>query len=116
MYVSRPLKEIGIGLDDNRIKIWCDNKQTIKLVSDRVVQLQTRLRHVDIHNHWLRQDVAADRITVNYAPTAEMLANGLTKALQGAAFEQFRYQLGLVDVRSRVEKRKLQELDLEGLR
>ena len=31
-----------------------DNQQTIRLVNSEMARLQTRLRHVDIHNHWVR--------------------------------------------------------------
>ena len=53
-YVGRLLKELGIGLDDARIRLLCDNQQTIRLTQNQVNTLATRLRHVDIHNHWLR--------------------------------------------------------------
>ena len=32
------------------IVIWCDNKQTIRLVTAEIPRLYTALRHVDIHN------------------------------------------------------------------
>jgi len=41
-------------LDNAQIKIQCDNKQTIRLVNVDIALLQTKLRYVDIHNHWLR--------------------------------------------------------------
>jgi organic radical activating enzyme len=57
LFVSRLIKELKIKLDDNHIHIECDNKQTIRLVTEEIATLQTKLRHVDIHNHWLRQEV-----------------------------------------------------------
>jgi hypothetical protein len=36
--------------------IQCDNKQTIRLISEEISQLTTKLRHVDIYNYWLRQE------------------------------------------------------------
>lgn len=36
------------------VRIQCDNQQTIRLVTNEAVQLRTKSRHVDIHNHWLR--------------------------------------------------------------
>ncbi|RCI08857.1 hypothetical protein L249_5007 [Ophiocordyceps polyrhachis-furcata BCC 54312] len=39
------------------VRIQCDNKQTIRLVTDETPKLKTRLLHVDIHHHWLRQEV-----------------------------------------------------------
>jgi hypothetical protein len=51
--------------------------------------LQTKLRHVDIHNHWLRQEVSQGRIIVEYTPSQHMLADGLTKVLQNNAFRAF---------------------------
>ena len=35
--------------------IQCDNRQTIRLIEEENLKLNIRLRHVDIHNHWLRQ-------------------------------------------------------------
>ena len=79
------------------------------MVTTDVGQLQTKLRHVDIHNHWLRQEVSANRIAVEYTPSKEMIADGLTKSLQASAFDDFVEQLGLVDISDRLEARVLDE-------
>ena len=70
--------KFDIGHD---INIECDNLQTIRLLSDEHPLLSTRLRHVDIHQHWLRQEVLAKRIAIKWIPTNEMPADGLTKLL-----------------------------------
>ena len=44
--------------------IFCDNLQTVGVVTKHEDKLFTRLRHVDVHQHWLRQEVAAGRILV----------------------------------------------------
>ncbi len=41
---------------DELLIIECDNKQTLRLVTEDSMKLLTRLHHVDIHNHWLRQE------------------------------------------------------------
>jgi hypothetical protein len=51
LFVSRLIKELKIKLDDNHICIECNNKQTIRLVTEEIATLQTKLRYVDIHNH-----------------------------------------------------------------
>ena len=43
-------------------------------------------------------------------PIAEMLANGLTKALTIEKFKAFRRLIGLVDVEDRIKARKLKEI------
>jgi hypothetical protein len=98
LFVSRLLAELSVQLDDHRIKIQCDNKQTIRLVTAEIATLQTRLRHVDIHNHWLRQEVASKKIVVEYTPSASMVADGLTKALNYPLHQRFIEQLGLVQL------------------
>jgi uncharacterized protein YicC (UPF0701 family) len=60
-YISRLLQELTVQLDQHRIELQCDNVQTIRLVTEEISKL---LRHVDIHNHWLRQEIARDRINV----------------------------------------------------
>lgn len=44
------LKELNIYLPTDAITIDCDNTQTIGLVTKEIAKLQTKLRHVDIHN------------------------------------------------------------------
>jgi hypothetical protein len=98
MYVGRLIKELGVRLDDHHIRVECDNTNTIRIVTDEISQLKTNLRHVDIHNHWLRQEVQNGTITVQYTKSAEMIADGLTKALQNNTFDDFRQQMNLQDV------------------
>jgi len=93
--VSRLLAELTVRLDDHYIKIQCDNKQTIRLVTAEVATLQTRLRYVDIHNHWLRQEVVNKKIMVEYTPSASIMVDGLTKVLNYILHQAFIQQLGL---------------------
>jgi hypothetical protein len=101
MFTSRLLKELGVHLSESPITIQCDNTQTIQLVTKEASKLQTKLRHVDIHNHWLRQEVSNGTIHVKYIPTAEMLADGFTKALPANKWEEFLRRLGLVQRKDR---------------
>jgi hypothetical protein len=113
MFISRLVKELGVTLDDTKITIQCDNAQTIRLINSDVALLQTKLRHVDIHNHWLRQEALANRILVQYTPTTDMIADGLTKALPAQQFEKFVMQVGLVDIKERIRERRFKELTME---
>jgi hypothetical protein len=70
------------------------NKETPKL--------RTTLRHVDIHQHWLRQEIQLKNIAVRWLSTSEIPADGLTKRLPGQQHLNFIKQLGLVSVTDRV--------------
>lgn len=116
LFVSRVLAELTIRLDDHRIKIQCDNKQTIRLVTTEVATLQTKLRHVDIHNHWLRQEVSRQKIKVEYTPSADLVADGLTKALNYPLHSRFISQIGLIELIQRPQQGTiLEEVDLKRL-
>lgn len=101
LFISRLLTELSVLFDDKSIIIECDNKQTINLVNAEIATLKTQLRHVDIHNHWLRQEVERGSIKVEYTPSAEMIADGLTKALPKPKWAAFLKQIGLEDIQSR---------------
>jgi hypothetical protein len=88
-YISRLLRELTVRLDDHSIEIQCHNTQTIRLVNEEITRLQTKLRHVDIHNHWLRQEVLK-RIRVVHTRSRDMIADSLTKALPNEDFVRFR--------------------------
>lgn len=90
----RILAELGYS-PHTEVTIKCDNAQTIRLLTQETVQLITKLRHVDIHRHWLRQEVQRQRIKIEWIPTAEMIADGLTKPLTGSKLTLFQKNLGL---------------------
>jgi hypothetical protein len=101
LFISRLLRELQIELDASTVTIQCDNKQTIRLVTEEVSRLQTKLRHVDIHNHWIRQEVSGGRIKVEYVQSADMIADGLTKVLPKSKWKGFLQQLGLVNIKTK---------------
>jgi len=95
----------AINLDPgHNLAITCDNKQTICLLTKETPQLNTKLKHVDVHNHWLRQEIQNRNIKLNWICTTEMLADGLTKALPRQQHEAFVRQIGLVDISNRLEE------------
>jgi hypothetical protein len=90
----RLFRDVRLQLNED-LTIWCDNKQTIRLVKEDMMRIQTALRHVDIHNCWVRQEAKKGSFEVKYLPTTEMPADGLTKALDRGKFDRFVAQIGL---------------------
>jgi len=80
--------------------LWCDNHQTVGIATKTAHKLQTKLKHVDIHQHWVRQEVAEGRLQVEWKPTSQMPADGLTKILPRQKHKSFVQQLGLSDISS----------------
>jgi hypothetical protein len=87
-----------IELDIKDYKVECDNQQTIRLLTTPAIKLATKLKHLDIHQHWLRQEIQANRLNIQWISTLEMPADGLTKALDRQKHKTFIKQLGLVDI------------------
>src|SRR5205814_9537677 len=94
---------------DEQLVIQCDNSQTLRLVTEETAKLTTKLRHVDIHSHWLRQEYRERRVHVKWVPTAEMIADGLTKALPSQRHTHFVTLLGLEDSQTRLEQERRME-------
>ena len=82
--------------------IYCDNQQTVGIVTKATERLQTKLKHVDIHQLWLRQAVERGEVNVQWTSTSQMPADGLTKALPKQKHIQFTRQLGLEDITTRL--------------
>jgi hypothetical protein len=95
--------------------IYCDNLQTVGVVTKDEDKLFTQLRHVDVHQHWLRQEVAEGRISVQWKPTNLIPANGLTKILVRQKHVEFLRQLGLKDVKEYLPNAGPESPDTESL-
>jgi transposase InsO family protein len=100
---KRFFKDIGLELDSDKPTILCDNAQTVGLIQKEEPELKTRLRHVDINHHWVRQESQQHHIHIQWIPTARMPADGLTKSLPRQKHGQFITMLGLIDIRDRIQ-------------
>lgn len=99
--LERLFRDVALDLGEP-VRLFCDNQQTIRLVVSENERITTKLRHVDIQNMWLRQEYRKGKFEVTYVPTADMPADGLTKALPRQRFEQFINHLGLVDAKQQI--------------
>ena len=95
----------SIQLDPgHELGLSCDNLQMINLLIKDSVKLVTKLKHIDIHKHWLRQEMQDNRLIINWIPTGDMPADGLTKALSRQKHESFIRQLSLVDIEEQLKE------------
>ena len=74
MDASRFTLELGAATT-----IYEDNQGCIALAKNTVFHARTK--HIDIKFHYLREKVEEGVIELEYEPTGEMIADGLTKAL-----------------------------------
>jgi hypothetical protein len=86
------LQELGYtGKDLQPMVIHGDNQSAMKW-SENPEQHQ-RSKHVDIQYHYVRGEVAKGSVVMQYTPTAEMAADGLTKPLTAQKHHTFLKQL-----------------------
>lgn len=93
---------LEIGSASRTLSILCDNSQTVDILTKEEPELKTKLKHVDVHHFWLRQEAQAKRMQIEWVPTSRMPADGLTKALTRQKHEDFIKMLGLVDISTKI--------------
>ena len=80
---------IAQGYTNRPAIIFQDNKSTIQLITNGRSNSE-RTRHIDIRYFFLTDRIKENEINVTYKPTNEMLADMLTKPLQGEQFRALR--------------------------
>jgi len=73
-------------LDTLGTSIFSDNQACIALAKDPVAH--SRTKHIDVRYHYIRQLVTFNKATITYLPTADMIADILTKPLSAPAFKR----------------------------
>ena len=102
-----------LNLDlDHPVTIYNDNLQTLRILTSESPKLDTRLRHVDVCQSWLRQVVQITYLNVGYLPTAKMVADGLTKLLPAQKHQTFIKQLGLIDLEDLIDELRFEEEEM----
>lgn len=80
---------IAQGVEPPAATVYQDNMSTIAL-ADRGGSNSDRTRHIKIRRFWMKDRVADGEINIVYKPTEDMIADILTKPLQGAKFIELR--------------------------
>ena len=65
-----------------------DNQSTIAMISEKTKE-SMRTRHIKVRYFWLRERIKRKEINLLYVPTGKMLADMLTKPMQGNMFRSF---------------------------
>lgn len=109
-FQQRLLRNLRVELLTSHLHLFCDNTQTIGLLANSLQKLKTKLRHVDVHNHWLREHIQRKTISLSHKSSTEVIADGLTKALQGKDLRGSCNLFGLVDIEHRILERRKADL------
>jgi hypothetical protein len=81
-----------------KLHIRCDNRSTLRVLESNTLKINIKLKHVNIHRHWLKQKVQFDRINVNWISIVEMFADDFIKISFRTKHENFLKQLHLIDI------------------
>jgi hypothetical protein len=74
---------------NQKIMIYNDNLQIIRFFISTILKIETKFRHVDIAQCWLRQSIQSDYFLMNYLFIAKMITNELTKILSLQKHREF---------------------------
>ena len=88
LWVRLFLKAQGFTVSDNIL--YQDNKSAMLLETNGRASSSKRTRHIEIRYYYVADRVAKGDLRVVWCPTDEMIADFLTKPLQGKAFVKFR--------------------------
>ena len=73
------------------MKIYEDNQSYIQIADNPVSQRRTR--HMDIRYHFVRDYIQDGYVTLKYCPTAQMLADIMTKVMPRPTFHKLRNKI-----------------------
>jgi hypothetical protein len=109
IWILRLLEELGYDVKDQNI-IKTDNQSAIALAHNP--QQHARTKHIDIQYHFVRNCVEDGRTQLEYCPTEEMVADGLTKALGPERHKKLAKMMGM-DVWQKSEDYAITEMEEE---
>ena len=91
----RLFQSLHFEVADDSYTVYCDNKRAVDVANSTDGAVITKMKHVDIRQMWIRQEVKEGRLQVVWVPTANQKADGFTKLLPKHKFEDFVACLGM---------------------
>lgn len=91
IWLNRLLEDLGCGTK-GPIPIFSDSVSAICMAEN--TKTHGRSKHIDVHWHWIREQIDKKAIELHHVKGTENIADGLTKPLAGPLFRQFVQSLG----------------------
>ena len=82
------MEEQGYDIEEN--KIYQDNKSAILLETNGRKSAGKRSRALNVRYFFVTDQVEKGNVIIDYCPTDDMIADYMTKPLQGEKFKKFR--------------------------
>ncbi len=95
LWIQRLLNELGRTAENANV-IYEDNQGAIALANNPEHHAQTK--HIDVQYHFVRDSVENERVKLEYCPTADMVADALTKPLARIRHQEMMKRMGLEDM------------------
>jgi hypothetical protein len=96
LWLSRLLADL-LGRKVETVELRVDNKSAIALAKNPV--FHDRSKHIRVKQHFIRDCIEEGSIRTEYIPTADQLADILTKALGKAKLEDMRSRIGIKQIK-----------------
>ena len=92
MWIKGAIIELGYNLDYH---LFGDNNGALELTKNP--RISDRSKHIDVHYHYTREKLQNNEFFLHYIPTADNLADILTKALPATTHNDLSKRLGCVE-------------------
>ncbi len=79
LWIGQFLTALRYRLPSRPVGLRADNKGAIMLTANS--EFQRRTKHIEMRHQWIREKIESKEITITYVSTKNMVADGLTKAL-----------------------------------
>ena len=93
LWIARFLATLEYRLPGHPVSLRADNRGAILFIANP--EFHRRTKHIEVRYYWIREKVEAKEITITYVSTKDMVADGLTKALNPKPFKTFRTIIGM---------------------
>ena len=79
------------GEECSQVPLFCDSTSAISVAKN--LALHSKMKHIEVRYHFLRDNVEKGNISLSYVPTQDQLADIFTKPLDQVTFTRLRGEL-----------------------
>lgn len=95
IWIKRLLNDMIMLRHISTVRLIEDNTSSLKMIKND--EFHSRIKHIDVQHHFIRELMERKKISINYASIKDMLADDFIKSLLASVFEKHRMLMGMAD-------------------